>query len=87
MIASECGDKPGFKLPAEALEEIKQATGGPVFHMSDNPWWDWDEDQQQWGWSRAAPVSQQSGNGSGSHPKKLRKKVTSSTQNPGVWLF
>ncbi len=45
MPHAEHGDRPGFKLPKEALEEVKQAKG-PVCSMADNPWWDWDEAKQ-----------------------------------------
>ena len=42
---AEHGDQPGFVLPKEALDELKQAKG-PVYSTADNPWWDWDEAKQ-----------------------------------------
>jgi hypothetical protein len=36
--SEDVGDAPR-ELPAEALAEIKRAEGGPVYQMTDSPYW------------------------------------------------
>ncbi|GAB4818166.1 hypothetical protein N2152v2_005212 [Parachlorella kessleri] len=73
--SEEHGDQPGFVLPKEALDELKQAKG-PVYSTADSPWWDWDEGKQEWGWARPAPASQKAGGGGGGAAKTARKKLS-----------
>ncbi len=86
-LFAEHGDQPGFVLPKEALDELKQAKG-PVYSTADSPWWDWDEGKQvrgagwvceeqpglcaaAWAQSRCRYVSQ-----SGSQVRAMRSKQT-----------